>query len=137
MNAAFEDCVVLDELIGQHASTHGRDWPAIFAEFERARVPNVRAIAEMALENYREMRNDVRDPKFQLRADLSFELERRFPERFIPRYSMVMFHPEIPYAEAQRRGTLQAAILDELTKHAANIDDVDLTRAADLIGEPT
>jgi hypothetical protein len=54
----------------------------------------------MAIENYREMRDEVRDAKFQLRADLSFELERRFPERFIPRYSMVMFHPEISYAEA-------------------------------------
>jgi kynurenine 3-monooxygenase len=49
MNAAFEDCVVLDELIGKHA---GRDWPAIFAEFEAERAPNARAIAEMALENY-------------------------------------------------------------------------------------
>ena len=36
-------------------------------------------------------------------------LERRFPDRFIPRYSMVMFHPEIPYAEALRRGAIQAA----------------------------
>ena len=65
----------------------------------------------MALENYREMRDEVRDAKFELRAALSFELERRFPGRFIPRYSMVMFHPEIPYAEAQRRGALQAQIL--------------------------
>ena len=69
----------------------------------------------MALENYREMRDEVRDAKFELRAALSFELERRFPGRFIPRYSMVMFHPEIPYAEAQRRGALQAGILRELT----------------------
>jgi kynurenine 3-monooxygenase len=41
-------------------------------------------------------------------------LERRFPERFIPRYSMVMFHPEIPYAEALRRGAVQAQLLNEL-----------------------
>ena len=42
------------------------------------------------------------------------ELERRFPDRFIPRYSMVMFHPEIPYAEALRRGAVQEQILQEL-----------------------
>jgi len=48
------------------------------------------------------------------------ELERRFPDRFIPRYSMVMFHPEIPYAEAQRRGRVQEEILHELdSKRAA------------------
>jgi kynurenine 3-monooxygenase len=94
MNAAFEDCVALDDLIGEHGTADGHDWPAIFAAFEAARAPNARAIAEMALENYREMRDEVRDAKFELRAALSFELERRFPGRFIPRYSMVMFHPE-------------------------------------------
>ena len=41
-------------------------------------------------------------------------LERRFPDRFIPRYSMVMFHPEIPYAEALRRGAVQEELLAEL-----------------------
>jgi kynurenine 3-monooxygenase len=133
MNAAFEDCVVLDELIGRHQRASGHDWPAIFAGFEAERAPNAHAIAEMALENYREMRDDVRDPKFQLRADLSFELERRFPRRFIPRYSMVMFHPEISYAEAQRRGALQTQILRELTDSTEALDRVDLTLAAKLI----
>ena len=87
----------------------------------------------MALENYGEMRDDVRDPKFQLRADLSFQLERRFPGRFIPRYSMVMFHPEISYAEAQRRGALQTQILRELTDSTEALDRVDLTLAAKLV----
>ena len=135
MNAAFEDCAVLDELIGRHEIANGHDWSAIFAAFELERAPNARAIAEMALENYREMRDDVRDPKFQLRAELSFELERRFPGRFIPRYSMVMFHPEIPYAEAQRRGALQTAILNELTAGVAVIAEIDLDRAAALIDQ--
>jgi kynurenine 3-monooxygenase len=133
MNAAFEDCVVLDDLIGLHKGGGAYDWPAIFAAFENARAPNARAIAEMALENYREMRDEVRDAKFELRAELAFELERRFPGRFIPRYSMVMFHPEISYAEAQRRGAAQAQILAELTAGAAKIAEVDLDRAATLI----
>jgi len=133
MNAAFEDCVVLDELIGRHQNAQGYDWPAIFAAFEADRAPNAHAIAEMALENYREMRDDVRDPKFQLRADLSFELERRFPGRFIPRYSMVMFHPEISYAEAQRRGALQTQILRELSDSVESLPQVDFARAAALV----
>jgi len=133
MNAAFEDCAALDELLGRHGTAGTYDWPAIFAEFENERAPNARAIAEMALENYREMRDDVRDPKFELRAALSFELERRFPGRFIPRYSMVMFHPEIPYAEAQRRGAIQARILAELSAAAESLDDVDLAHAAALV----
>jgi kynurenine 3-monooxygenase len=133
MNAAFEDCVALDELIDAHCTSSDHDWPAIFSGFEAARAPNTRAIAEMALENYLEMRDEVRDAKFQLRADLSFELERRFPARFVPRYSMVMFHPEIPYAEAQRRGVLQSRILNELTSSTETLAHVDFTHAAALI----
>jgi len=129
MNAAFEDCVALDELIG----THGYDWRAVFAAFEATREPNVRAIAEMALENYIEMRDEVRDAKFELRAALSFELERRFPGHWVPRYSMVMFHPEIPYAEAQRRGGLESHVLRELTAHAESLADVDFERATELV----
>jgi kynurenine 3-monooxygenase len=130
MNAAFEDCLALDALIG----THGQDWRAVFAAFEAERAPNARAIAEMAIENYLEMRDEVRDAKFELRAALSFELERRFAGRWVPRYSMVMFHPEIPYAEAQRRGAIQARILRELTARVADVSEVDFARASDLIG---
>jgi kynurenine 3-monooxygenase len=108
MNAAFEDCAALDALLGEPGSGTG-DLPQ---RFERMRRDDVRAIAEMALENYVEMRDGVRDPDFERRAALAFELERRCPGRFIPRYAMVMFHPEIGYAEAQRRGAVQAAILD-------------------------
>ena len=133
MNAAFEDCVALDELLGHQTNGHGQDWPAIFAAFEAERAPNARAIAEMALENYREMRDEVRDAKFELRSALSFELERRFPGRFIPRYSMVMFHPEIPYVEAQRRGARQARVLDELAASADTLGGVDFARAAALV----
>jgi len=133
MNAALEDCVALDDLIDEHRTADGHDWPAIFAAFEAERAPNARAIAEMALENYREMRDEVRDAKFELRAALSFELERRFPERFIPRYSMVMFHPEISYAEAQRRGALQTGILNELSASTDCLATVNFTLAGKLI----
>ena len=83
----------------------------------------------MALENYVEMRDTVRDPKFLLRKELSFELERRYPDRFIPRYSMVMFHYEIPYSVAYDRGRTQAGILERLTANATTLADVDMQRA--------
>ena len=89
----------------------------------------------MALENYIEMRDSVRDPTFVRRKALAAELERRYPERFIPRYSMVMFHPEIPYAEAQRRGAIQAEILgmlDSGTVDAAAAEALIYSRLAPL-----
>jgi len=130
MNAAFEDCSALDRCL----DGPDRTWSDVFAEFERRRRPDTDAIADMALENYVEMRSTVREPKFQLKKDLAFRLEERHPRVFIPRYSMVMFHT-LPYAEAQRRGAIQEEILDELTRNAATVVDVDLTRADRLIAE--
>jgi kynurenine 3-monooxygenase len=112
LNCGFEDCVLLDELLAVTAAA-----PLAFAEFERRRRVDTGAIAAMALENYLEMRDGVRDPGFVRRRALAAELERAFPGRFIPRYSMVMFHPEIPYASARRRGALQEWMLDELLAH--------------------
>jgi kynurenine 3-monooxygenase len=109
MNAAFEDCVALDALCERHDG-----WEALFEGFEQTRRPNAAAIAQMALENYVEMRDTVRDPAYLRRKSIAMGLERRFPDRFIPRYSMVMFHPEISYAEALRRGAVEAQILAEL-----------------------
>jgi len=125
MNAAFEDCTALDALLERQP-----DWPAVFAQFEPSRRPNTAAIAQMALENYTEMRDAVLDARFVRRQALARALEQRFPDRFIPRYSMVMFHPEIPYAEALHRGALQAQLLDELDPGAG--DEPDPARAEQL-----
>lgn len=131
MNAAFEDCVAVDAALEQH----GDHWGRVFRAVEKARKANSDAIADMAIENYLEMRDLVRDPRFHLRKQVEFLLEGRHPQRFIPRYSMVMFHPEIPYAEAQRRGALQATLLDELTAGVHDVAAVDLALADRLVTE--
>jgi kynurenine 3-monooxygenase len=128
MNAAFEDCSVLDSLLDHHSQ-----WASLFTEFSAARRPNATAIAAMALENYTEMRDTVLDASFVRRKEIAMDLERRFPDRFIPRYSMVMFHPEIPYAEALRRGSIQAEILAELDEKRDARGNTDLTLARKLI----
>jgi len=129
MNLAFEDCVVLDQVVADSQS----DWSDTFEEFERRQLANANAIADMALENYVEMRDTVRDPKFLLRKVLAFELERRLPERFIPRYSMVMFHDEIPYSVAQQRGAVQQKILQAMTENAESMQQIDLVAAARMV----
>src|SRR6202035_1677326 len=112
MNAAFEDCLALDELLDECG-----EWHSLFAKFEERRRPNAEAIAQMSLENYQEMRATVLDPAFKRQQRLSFDLEERFPDRFIRRYSMVMFHPEISYAEALRRGRVQNEIIAQIDRH--------------------
>ena len=123
MNCAFEDCRVLDDLL---AATP--DWDTRFARFDALRREDTAAIARMAIENYTEMRDTVREPRFALQKELSLELERRRPDRFIPRYSMVMFHSEIAYAEAERRGAIQAELLEGATRGCSRLAEVDLPR---------
>jgi kynurenine 3-monooxygenase len=130
MNCCFEDCLAFDDCLGRNVT-----WEAVFDDFFESRKPNTDAIADMAVENYLEMRERVADPRFRLQQNLALELERRHPARFIPRYSMVMFHHEIPYATAQRRGVLQTDILAQLTADAATLADVDHARADRLIME--
>ena len=132
MNAGFEDCVALDRILGEHEGERGSDWPGIFAAFETSQKPNANAIADMALENYVEMRDSVLDPKFQLKKETAWKLEALYPDHFIPRYAMVMFHL-LPYAEAYARGKIQARILDELAESATSIDQVDMDLADQLI----
>jgi kynurenine 3-monooxygenase len=125
MNCCFEDCLEFDACLARHSS-----WDEVFAEFGALRKPDTDAIAAMALDNYLEMRERVVHPKFQLQQALSLELERRFPQRFIPRYSMVMFHHEIPYRTALERGVIQARLLAELTAgRVSSLADIDFARA--------
>ena len=101
-----------------------------FSRFEQARRADTEAIAQMALENYGEMRDAVLDPPSQHKV-VAMALERHHPARFIPRYAMVMFHDRIPYSVALRRGAIQARILEELD--AGEGREPDLARAEALI----
>ena len=107
MNASFQDCTVINDLIIRHNG----DWSNIFSEFSRTHVPNGHAIANMALENYIEMRDSVNDPLFMKRREIEFELEEKFSDRFIPRYSMVSFH-DLPYSKVYERGTIQLNLIN-------------------------
>jgi kynurenine 3-monooxygenase len=114
LNCGFEDCRLLDRLLCGPDAEQPETRHALLQRFESLRRPDTDAIAAMALENYQEMRDTVRSPEFAQRQALAARLERDFPGRFIPRYSMVMFHPEISYSEAQRRGAAQQRVLDQL-----------------------
>lgn len=129
MNAAMESAKVLVACLEDDA-----DWSEAFTTFERIRKPDADAIADMALDNYLEMRSAVREEGYQLRRELALELERRLPDKFVSRYAMVMF-TTMPYSEAQRRATLQTALLKELTIDATTLADVDLDLAEQLAAD--
>ena len=128
INCGFEDCSSLLKLLDQH----GADWERVFNEFENARKVNTDAIADLAVENFAEMRDRVADPRFLFRKKVELALESKYPELFVPKYSMVTFH-RVPYATALTRGQVQDRMLTELCDPINRIEDLDWNRADQLI----
>src|SRR5207248_11484711 len=127
MNAGFEDCTVLMDLLDRVP-----DWTRGFAEFSALRKPDADAIADLAVENFVEMRDKVADPEFILWKEVEAELSRRFPGEYLSRYQLVTF-TRIPYRIAQQAGRLQSTLLRELTRNARSPSEVDYPRAQQLI----
>jgi kynurenine 3-monooxygenase len=128
INCGFEDCTVLLELLDQR----GADWNRVFREFERARKENTDAIADLAIENFVEMRDRVGDPRFLFRKKVELALQEKYPQRFVPKYSMVTFL-RVPYATALKRGQVQDRMLTELCQHIDRVEDLDWAKAEKLI----
>jgi kynurenine 3-monooxygenase len=127
MNCGFEDCVALDALIAEE-----RGWEHAFATFSRSRKPHSDAIADMAVENFIEMRDKVGDPRFLFEKQIEKRLLNAFPGEFVSRYTLVSFS-RVPYAIAYRVGELAQGIVSELAEGLTRAEDVDLDRAAKLI----
>ena len=124
MNAGFEDTVALAGLLAES----GHDTADAFAEFQRIRQPNADAIAQMALENYVEMRDSVADPHYLARRELGALLAARIPGHYMARYRMVTF-THLPYAYALERGRTQDALLRRLLAGGTDVRTVDLAAA--------
>jgi kynurenine 3-monooxygenase len=121
MNCAFEDCEVLLGLFDQL----GGNWEEVFPRFFRERKPNADAIAQLALDNFVEMRDTSADPHFALKRQLEHLLEERYPGQFVSKYSMVSFH-RFPYVEALERGRVQDRILMEVCSRATSLAEIDV-----------
>lgn len=112
MNAGFEDCRVLNALLDKHQD----NWERVLPEYETLRKPDADAIAQLALDNFIEMRDLVADADFLLRKKIEARLHTLYPERWIPLYSMVTFYENIRYSEAYNTGQKQKQIMDDVMK---------------------
>lgn len=118
MNCGFEDCVVLNSLIDKHQE----DWPKILQEFQLLRKPDGDAIADLAIMNFVEMRDKTADPKFLLQKKIEARFSEKYPEKWIPLYSMVTYSPHIRYSTALKKGLRQESIMQEIMA-LPNIDE--------------
>lgn len=109
MNASFEDVLVLDGLL----DAHGDDWEALFTAFQDIRKKDTDAIADLAVDNFYEMRDHVANPVFMRKRRLETLLEQQFPGYF-SKYSLVTFRDDVPYSTAMEKGSKQDAYLMHL-----------------------
>jgi kynurenine 3-monooxygenase len=130
MNAGFEDCTTLLSLLG----SHGDAWAAALREYDAVQRPNANAIADMALENWTEMRDRVGDARFLLRKQVESLLERELPELYRSRYGMITY-TLIPYLKAQEAGKIQDRILARLCEGIRSPEEVSLTESRRLLEE--
>ncbi|MBK8522355.1 MAG: FAD-dependent monooxygenase [Chitinophagaceae bacterium] len=110
MNCGFEDCSVLNSLIEKHHD----NWAEILPAYQTLRKPDGDAIADLALNNFIEMRDKVADPTFLLQKKIEAAFSKKYPDKWIPAYAQVTFSPHIRYSEALISGQKQEAIMQQI-----------------------
>lgn len=122
MNASFEDVVEFDKVLDMDLE----NWASIFKTYQKNRKPDTDAIADLAIDNFHEMKDHVGKDIFQEKRKIEMVLEKQFPEEYSSKYSLVTFNEDIGYREAMLRGRAQdKAILNLLKDNliSANLDE--------------
>ena len=123
MNCAFEDVLFLSELIGQN----NRLSESTLELFASQRKVNGDAIADLAIDNFYEMRDHTANPIFLRKRQLETALEKNFQDYF-SKYSMVTFRPDINYNEAMVKGRIQDEwLMDYCSNNILNLDNLNDT----------
>ncbi len=112
MNASFEDVTVFDDILDKHEG----DWERVFTIFQDTRQPDANAIADLAVDNFYEMRDHTANPIFMKKRQLEMQLEQTFPD-YYSKYSLVTFNENMSYSEAMKKGRRQDEILMKLCEN--------------------
>jgi kynurenine 3-monooxygenase len=126
-NAGFEDCTELLK-----AYDNFGNWGQALQTYNESQRPNGQAIADMAIENWREMSERVADPQFLLRKKVESVLEKNYPQLFKSRYGMVTY-TLIPYSLVKKAGEVQETLFKEICAPLKSIDDLNLEEAHRLL----
>lgn len=133
MNASFEDVVVFDEILDRFEG----DWKKVFTEYEKARKKDTDAIADLAVDNFHEMKEHTASPLFQQKRKLETAFEAEFPEEYYSKYSLVTFNEAISYDEAMRKGRAQDKAILNLLADERLLDSMTLREKLSLVKKET
>jgi len=118
MNAGFEDCRILDELLDKH----NNNFETCFEEYSRVRKPNGDGVQDLSMHNFVVMRDKTAQTKFLLQKKIEQKFTQRYPEKWTPLYSMVSF-TNISYADAWHIGMKQEKLMQSIMSKP-NISEV-------------
>ncbi len=127
-NLGFEDCTALTQLLDEE----NNDWKKVFIKFNEQRRPQANAIADMALENFVEMRDKVGDAEFQFLKKMESIIEKEFPQYYRSRYGLITY-TLVPYAQTQVVGLKQQEILSRLRENLEKPEDLDLVKTKEIL----
>ena len=120
MNASFEDVVEFDAVLDENHDY----WETIFSEYEKRRKIDTDAIADLAIDNFHEMKDHVGQAIFQEKRKIETALEKHFPEQYASKYRLVTFNENIGYNTAMTKGRAQdEALLNMIANKAINVDE--------------
>ncbi len=133
MNASFEDVFVFDEILDKHQG----DWETVLSEYETTRRKDTDAIANLALDNFHEMKEHTASPLFQEKRKLEMTFEGQFPKEYSSKYSLVTFNEDISYHQAMTRGRAQDKTILKLLSEGLLTDSMQTHEKLKLVQQQT
>jgi kynurenine 3-monooxygenase len=137
MNASFEDVVVFDEILEKYTSEENINWNNLFKEYEALRKKDTDAIADLAVDNFHEMKEHTAMEIFQRKRKLETAFEAEFPDEYYSKYSLVTFKESITYSEALKRGRAQDKAILNLLDDGKIKDEMSLKEKLELVKKET
>ena len=137
MNASFEDVVVFDEILEKYSSEENINWNKLFKEYEALRKKDTDAIADLAVDNFHEMKEHTAMEIFQKKRKLETAFEAEFPEDYYSKYSLVTFKESITYSEAMKRGRAQDKAILNLLDDEKLTEEMSLKEKLELVKKET
>jgi len=135
MNASFEDVVVFDTILNEFEGKG--EWSKVFYEYEKARKHDTDAIADLAVDNFHEMKEHTASPLFQQKRKLETAFEAEFPQEYYSKYSLVTFNEDISYSEALKKGRAQDKAILNLIADGKITDQMSLADKLQLVQKET
>lgn len=131
MNASFEDVVEFDKALSEAEF----NLDIAFKNFSKHRKIDADAIADLALDNFHEMKSHTAEDVFLQKRKLELQFEKEFPTEYYSKYALVTFREDLPYSTAIRQGRAQDLVIQEMLRKNILKPEMNLREKLNLVRE--